>query len=192
MEELVNDRLLPGKVGTESDRPSSSIPASSVQLDREKTDREKTTLGAKTLNVSGPVKPYHPGLKNFWYPFAFTADLKSDTMVCIAILTWFVCLFLFTSIWEILFVYVLRCQLSALRNHGLSLGERMGNRDVYRTRVRIERVLFILARWTRGVSSVLTMVSSLFSVLVNISENHILYLTKVSPSRMGILNRWEM
>ncbi|KFK36203.1 hypothetical protein AALP_AA4G091400 [Arabis alpina] len=81
MEELVNDRLLPGKVGTESDRPSISATASSVQLDRENIDREKTTLGAKTLNVSGPVKPYHPGLKNFWYPVAFTADLKIDTMV---------------------------------------------------------------------------------------------------------------
>lgn len=78
MEELVNDRLLPGRVTTESDKPSSS---NSVQ----DLDREKTNIGAKTLNVSGPVQPYSPRLKNFWYPVAFTADLKHDTMVCIKV-----------------------------------------------------------------------------------------------------------
>lgn len=76
MEELVNDRLLPVRVATESDRPSYST---SVQ----DLDREKTNIGGKSLNVSGPVQPYSPHLKNFWYPVAFTADLKHDTMVCI-------------------------------------------------------------------------------------------------------------
>lgn len=76
MEELVNDRLLPDRVATESDRPSYST---SVQ----DLDREKTNIGGKSLNVSGPVQPYSPHLKNFWYPVAFTADLKHDTMVCI-------------------------------------------------------------------------------------------------------------
>ncbi|KAH0906022.1 hypothetical protein HID58_037849 [Brassica napus] len=74
MEELVNDRLLPVRVATESDRPSYST---SVQ----DLDREKTNIGGKSLNVSGPVQPYSPHLKNFWYPVAFTADLKHDTMV---------------------------------------------------------------------------------------------------------------
>ncbi|KAL1199509.1 Chlorophyllide a oxygenase [Cardamine amara subsp. amara] len=76
MEELVNDRLLPGRVTTELDKPSSSTSVSSLEL-----DREKTNTGAKSLNVSGPVPPYSPHLKNFWYPVAFTADLKHDTMV---------------------------------------------------------------------------------------------------------------
>lgn len=75
MEELVNDRLLPVRVATESDKPSYST---SVQ----DLDREKTNIGGKSLNVSGPVQPYSPHLKNFWYPVAFTADLKHDTMVC--------------------------------------------------------------------------------------------------------------
>ncbi|KAL6616753.1 hypothetical protein ACP70R_039023 [Stipagrostis hirtigluma subsp. patula] len=35
----------------------------------------------RALNVSGPVKPYNPSLKNFWYPVAFSSDLKEDTMV---------------------------------------------------------------------------------------------------------------
>uniref|UniRef100_A0A0D3CNM0 Rieske domain-containing protein n=1 Tax=Brassica oleracea var. oleracea TaxID=109376 RepID=A0A0D3CNM0_BRAOL len=70
MEELVNDRLLPVRVATESDRPSYST---SVQ--------DSDRVGGKSLNVSGPVQPYSPHLKNFWYPVAFTADLKHDTMV---------------------------------------------------------------------------------------------------------------
>ncbi|CAN8320702.1 unnamed protein product [Cochlearia groenlandica] len=77
MEVLVNDRLLPGKVTMESDKASSSSAASTIQ----DLDREKTNAGAKSLNVSGPIQPYSPHLKNFWYPVAFTADLKNDTMV---------------------------------------------------------------------------------------------------------------
>ncbi|KAL0326166.1 UNVERIFIED_CONTAM: Chlorophyllide a oxygenase, chloroplastic [Sesamum radiatum] len=38
-------------------------------------------LPKKSLNVSGPVQPYHARLRNFWYPVAFSADLKDDTMV---------------------------------------------------------------------------------------------------------------
>ena len=47
-----------------------------------------TTVASKTpqrtsqgLTVAGPVKKYAPALKNFWYPVAFTDDIKSDTMV---------------------------------------------------------------------------------------------------------------
>ena len=79
MEELVNDRLLLARNATESDKPST--PTSVQDL-----DREKTNIGAKSLNVSGPVQPYSPNLKNFWYPVAFTADLKHDTMVCICLI----------------------------------------------------------------------------------------------------------
>lgn len=43
-------------------------------------------------------------------------------------------------------VFVLRYQLNALNNHGLSLGVKTGNQDVYGIRVRIERVLLILAQ----------------------------------------------
>ncbi|XP_043720506.1 chlorophyllide a oxygenase, chloroplastic-like [Telopea speciosissima] len=75
MEELVNDRLLQDRSTTESDRssftPSTSSSSSLVTV---KSPR-------KSLNVSGPVQPYHPCLKNFWYPVAFSTDLKDDTMI---------------------------------------------------------------------------------------------------------------
>ncbi|KAJ8541715.1 hypothetical protein K7X08_002531 [Anisodus acutangulus] len=55
MEELVNDRLLQERSTAESD--------------------------CSTLNVSGPVQDYCSRLKSFWYPVAFSADLKDDTML---------------------------------------------------------------------------------------------------------------
>ncbi|KAJ4965463.1 hypothetical protein NE237_017312 [Protea cynaroides] len=77
MEELVNDRLLQDRVTTESDRisvaPSTSSSSSLVTV--------KSKSPRKSLNVSGPVQPYHPCLKNFWYPVAFSTDLKDDTMI---------------------------------------------------------------------------------------------------------------
>ncbi|CAA0831122.1 Chlorophyllide a oxygenase- chloroplastic [Striga hermonthica] len=33
------------------------------------------------LNVSGPIQPYSDRLKCFWYPVAFSSDLKGDTLV---------------------------------------------------------------------------------------------------------------
>ncbi|EOY16302.1 Pheophorbide a oxygenase family protein with Rieske domain isoform 1 [Theobroma cacao] len=76
MEELVNDKLLEDRTTTESNlaSPSSSTPTKSM-------DTMKNKLPRKSLDVSGPVRPYHPRLKNFWYPVAFTTDLKDDTMI---------------------------------------------------------------------------------------------------------------
>lgn len=76
MEALVNDRLLQDRNATASDQTSSSPGTSSESLSVEQRRSPR-----KTLNVSGPVQPYHPRLMNFWYPVAFTADLKDDTMV---------------------------------------------------------------------------------------------------------------
>ena len=86
MEELVNDRLLQDRSVTETDgiSPSPSTSAESLETVKKKMPR-------KSLNVAGPVQPYHSRLKNFWYPVAFTSDLKDDTMVC--------CLFFNHSVW---------------------------------------------------------------------------------------------
>ncbi|MBA0797937.1 hypothetical protein Gohar_008585 [Gossypium harknessii] len=75
MEELVNDKLLEDRNATGSDvaSPSSSTSTESSEVKRK--------LRRKSLDVSGPVKPYHPRLKNFWYPVAFSTDLKDDTMI---------------------------------------------------------------------------------------------------------------
>ncbi|XP_059630744.1 chlorophyllide a oxygenase, chloroplastic [Cornus florida] len=77
METLVNDKLLQDRNTTESDRTSSSPSTSTETLDTVKSKMPRK----KSLNVSGPVQPYHPHLKNFWYPVAFSNDLKDDTMV---------------------------------------------------------------------------------------------------------------
>ncbi|XP_010242813.2 PREDICTED: chlorophyllide a oxygenase, chloroplastic isoform X2 [Nelumbo nucifera] len=77
MEALVNDRIIQERNTTESERSSSSPSTSSSAS----PDRVKNRMPPKSLNVSGPVQPYHPFLKNFWYPVAFSNDLKDDTMV---------------------------------------------------------------------------------------------------------------
>jgi chlorophyllide a oxygenase len=78
METLVNDRLLPpdGASSTSTAQPTSLVPSTSstARVRAKKPPR-------RGLNVSGPVKPYNPSLKNFWYPVAFSSDLKDDTMV---------------------------------------------------------------------------------------------------------------
>ncbi|KAM7514843.1 hypothetical protein LguiA_004426 [Lonicera macranthoides] len=76
MEELVHDRLLQDRNTKELDM-SLSPSTSTESLDSLK--RKK--IPRKILNVSGPVQPYHPNLKNFWYPVAFSNDLKDDTMI---------------------------------------------------------------------------------------------------------------
>ncbi|KAM0971563.1 hypothetical protein ACFX13_019747 [Malus domestica] len=76
MEELVNDKLLQDRATTSSEEASPSPSASTQSLDSVKRKPPR-----KSLNVSGPVQSYHPRLKNFWYPVAFTTDLKDDTMV---------------------------------------------------------------------------------------------------------------
>ncbi|CAM8938317.1 unnamed protein product [Rhodiola kirilowii] len=77
MEELVSDRLLQDRSVVESDKSSAPSTSSST----ESSDKVKIKTFRKGLNVSGPVKSYHPRLKNFWYPVAFSGDLKEDTMV---------------------------------------------------------------------------------------------------------------
>lgn len=76
MEALVNDRLLPERTTEESDSPSSSPGTSTVSRDNVKSKQPR-----RSLNVSGPVQEYSPHLKNFWYPVAFSADIKDNTMV---------------------------------------------------------------------------------------------------------------
>lgn len=77
MEELVNDRLLQNRSTIETEQALSSPSTSTQSLETIK----KKVPHEKRLNVSGPVKSYHPNLKNFWYPVAFSADLKDDTMI---------------------------------------------------------------------------------------------------------------
>lgn len=88
METLVNDRLLQDKNTTESSSDHTALAASTSSAS---TDTVKTGSHRKSLNVSGPVKPYHPNLKNFWYPVAFSSDLKDDTMVSYSSLHLFKC-----------------------------------------------------------------------------------------------------
>ncbi|XP_020236512.1 chlorophyllide a oxygenase, chloroplastic [Cajanus cajan] len=76
MEELVSDRLLQDRSTAEVAQTSSSPSTSAKYLDTEKKRQPR-----KSLNVSGPVQSYHPLLKNFWYPVAFSSDLKDDTMI---------------------------------------------------------------------------------------------------------------
>ncbi|KAK6787005.1 hypothetical protein RDI58_015530 [Solanum bulbocastanum] len=75
MEALVNDRLLPERSTEESVSTSSSPGTSTVSRDNVKSKQPR-----RNLNVSGPVQEYSPHLKNFWYPVAFSADIKDDTM----------------------------------------------------------------------------------------------------------------
>ncbi|KAG8633125.1 hypothetical protein MANES_18G077506v8 [Manihot esculenta] len=56
-----------------SDQTSPSLSTSSQSL-----DNVKRRLPRKSLNVSGPAQPYNSHLKNFWYPVAFSTDLKED------------------------------------------------------------------------------------------------------------------
>jgi chlorophyllide a oxygenase len=76
METLANDRLLPDGGSTSTVESNSQAPSTSSTA---RVQAKKQTHQA--LNVSGPVKSYNPSLKNFWYPVAFSSDLKEDTMV---------------------------------------------------------------------------------------------------------------
>ncbi|XXG45538.1 hypothetical protein AAC387_Pa02g0596 [Persea americana] len=77
MEALVNDRLLQDRSTLESDSISPSPSTSFISVDNMKAKSSPR----RSLNVSGPVPPYHPSLKNFWYPVAFSSDLREDTMI---------------------------------------------------------------------------------------------------------------
>lgn len=74
METLVNDKILQERNVPEDDASSPSTSTRSAESVKSRQTR-------RNLNVSGPVPPYNPRLKNFWYPVAFSTDLKDDTMV---------------------------------------------------------------------------------------------------------------
>lgn len=76
MEILVKDKIIQEKRTTESDLLLPTPSTSTVSLDTVKSRHSR-----RGLDVSGPVKPYNALLKNFWYPVAFSADMKDDTMV---------------------------------------------------------------------------------------------------------------
>ncbi|XP_074560694.1 LOW QUALITY PROTEIN: chlorophyllide a oxygenase, chloroplastic-like [Curcuma longa] len=74
MEKLVNERLIEDKSGSGSDPAFPSTSSTYIETSEVRSRK-------RGLNVSGPVKSYHPNLKNFWYPVAFSNDLKDDIMV---------------------------------------------------------------------------------------------------------------
>nr|GMD76045.1 chlorophyllide A oxygenase, chloroplastic-like [Ipomoea batatas] len=76
MEALVNDKLLQDQNTAETDCSSSSTSMPIRSLDTVKSNPSR-----RNLNVSGPVQHYSDHLKNFWYPVAFSSDLKDDTMI---------------------------------------------------------------------------------------------------------------
>ncbi|THU51021.1 hypothetical protein C4D60_Mb06t26620 [Musa balbisiana] len=78
MESLVSDRLLQEKSSCDSSIECITLTPSTSSASK---DPVKSKSSRRSLNVSGPVQPYHPSLKNFWYPVAFSKDLKDDTMI---------------------------------------------------------------------------------------------------------------
>ncbi|KAL8217769.1 hypothetical protein R6Q57_021142 [Mikania cordata] len=76
METLVNDKLLEDKRAATSDSTTLSPTPYMATFETAKNKAQR-----KSISVSGPVKPYHPLLKNFWYPVAFSSDLKDDTLI---------------------------------------------------------------------------------------------------------------
>eukprot|EP01018_Ginkgo_biloba_P013459 Gb_35950 [translate_table: standard] len=82
MEALVNDRLLQDKFQSENEQYEDYLQASDVSLATSGSKRsEKRKPSRRNLHVSGPVQPYSPNLMNFWYPVAFSTDVKGNTMV---------------------------------------------------------------------------------------------------------------
>ncbi|XP_073052758.1 chlorophyllide a oxygenase, chloroplastic-like isoform X1 [Primulina eburnea] len=78
METLVNDKILQDTKILESYSLPSTPSTSSAQF---RDTMKSSKQSRRGLDVSGPVQPYSANLKNFWYPVAFSADLKDDTMV---------------------------------------------------------------------------------------------------------------
>lgn len=82
MEVLVNDKLLQDDIPSNREQDENYLDASNVSLTiTECTKSEKRKPPRKHLRVSGPLEPYPANLKDFWYPVAFSDDLKDDTMV---------------------------------------------------------------------------------------------------------------
>ncbi|GMI89594.1 ARABIDOPSIS THALIANA CHLOROPHYLL A OXYGENASE, CHLORINA 1, CHLOROPHYLL A OXYGENASE [Hibiscus trionum] len=75
MEVLVNDKPFEDRTATESNAASSS------STSKQSLDTLNKKYPRESLDVSGPVRPYHPRFKNFWYPVAFSSDLKDDTII---------------------------------------------------------------------------------------------------------------
>lgn len=86
MESVINDKLLLHKSSETKMEPQIQRTAP-VYVDAnaeglaEARRIQASKSGSNILNVSGPTEPYPVWLKNFWYPVAFTVDLKSDIMV---------------------------------------------------------------------------------------------------------------
>ncbi|CAL9193208.1 unnamed protein product [Musa hybrid cultivar] len=78
MESLVSNRLLQEKSSCDSSIECITLTPSTSSASK---DPVKSKSSRRSLNVSGPVQPYHSSLKNFWYPVAFSKDLKDDTMI---------------------------------------------------------------------------------------------------------------
>ncbi|KAG8378262.1 hypothetical protein BUALT_Bualt08G0119300 [Buddleja alternifolia] len=76
IETLVNDKIVKDRTTPETNLLAPTPSTSTTSL-----DTVKSRLTRRSLNVSGPIKPYNARLKNFWYPVAFSGDLKDDTMV---------------------------------------------------------------------------------------------------------------
>ncbi|EYU22967.1 hypothetical protein ABFS82_03G098900 [Erythranthe guttata] len=76
METLINEKIVQERNTTDAELSLATPSTSTESLETVKNRQPK-----RNLNVSGPVKPYDAGLKNFWYPVAFSADLKNDTMI---------------------------------------------------------------------------------------------------------------
>lgn len=81
METLVNDRLLQERDSIESSSDCTALTPSTSSASMEALKALKAKPHRRVLNVSGPVQSYHPNLKNFWYPVAFSSDLRNDSMV---------------------------------------------------------------------------------------------------------------
>jgi chlorophyllide a oxygenase len=77
METVVNERLLSDGSAFAATADCASLDPSTSFTPRVGPKKTKR----RSLNISGPVKPYNSNLKNFWYPVAFSSDLKDDTMV---------------------------------------------------------------------------------------------------------------
>lgn len=87
----MNEKLLPEQKGKRSSRPTTEPESNtnSPTTSSDNSSRLQTKSPRRRLNVSGPVKAYNPCLKNFWYPVAFTTDLKEDMMVILCIYIFF-------------------------------------------------------------------------------------------------------
>ncbi|KMZ59685.1 Chlorophyllide a oxygenase [Zostera marina] len=74
VESMVSDKILLVENSQESDSSATTA------ITQTTSSSSLTKQQRKGLNIAGPVQPYHPTLKNFWYPVAFSCDVKDDTM----------------------------------------------------------------------------------------------------------------